>query len=63
MFCPYCKQEFEFRIGDIWINEQGYKTEIMDWGTQDIWLFYEENRNKCAWKIIDFLKEYKKLNV
>ena len=60
MKCPLCKQEVEFCIGDVWVNGSGYRVRILDWGTVDIWLLYEENQNKCAWTIKTFLLKYHK---
>jgi hypothetical protein len=45
---------------DVWINNQGYRVEILDYGREDIWLLYIENQNKVAWKIKDFLEMYSK---
>ena len=60
MNCPICLRELIIFKGDIWINNNGYRVEIIDYGTEDIWLLYLENKNKVAWKIKNFLTEYHK---
>jgi hypothetical protein len=60
MICPVCKKELVIFKNDVWINNQGYRVEILDYGREDIWLLYIENQNKVAWKIKDFLEMYSK---
>ena len=47
------------KIGQIWINQIGYKVEVLDFGSREVWLYYAENKNKTAWDIEKFLSEYK----
>ena len=58
VLCPCCKKEIDFFKDEIWINSNGYKVKILDYGTEDIWLLYIENQNKVAWSIKRFLEEY-----
>jgi hypothetical protein len=60
MDCPVCKKEIDFRAGDTWVNDKGYEVIILDWGENDVWLHYVENKNKCGWEIKKFLETYTK---
>lgn len=48
--CPVCKRELIIFAGDVWINDRGYRVQILDYGTEDIWVLYLENQNKVAWE-------------
>ena len=58
ILCPLCKKELNFFQGEIWVNDQEYKVKILDYGSEDIWLYYIENGNKVAWNIKKFLEQY-----
>ena len=59
MKCPKCNQEYKFKRNDIWINSNGYKVKILDFGSDEVWLLYLENNNKTSWKFEKFFSEYK----
>ncbi len=60
MNCPLCKRDLIIFKNDVWINDKGYKVEILDYGSEDVWVLYLENQNKVSWKIKDFLEMYSK---
>jgi len=61
--CPHCKTEKAYRIGigDIWVNDAGYQVRILDFGDNEVWLFYLENDNRTAWEMTKFLDAYRPL--
>ncbi|RTL04630.1 hypothetical protein EKK58_09985 [Candidatus Dependentiae bacterium] len=48
-------------IGSIWINEFSFKVKILDFSSDEVWLYYLSNDNKCSWDIDKFIKEYRPL--
>ena len=58
--CPKCghAKYTKFVRGDIWINENGYKVKILDFGFDLVWLFYFDNNNRTSWTHQEFVNQY-----
>jgi len=58
--CDHCGREVSFKKGDVWINDNGFKVKILDWGFNSVWVYYITNKNKCSWGFEEFLRNYTK---
>jgi hypothetical protein len=56
--CPICKNDFLFKRSEIWVNCNGYKVELLDFGEHEVWLRYIENGARCSWETKKFLNTY-----
>ena len=50
---------YELNVGDIWINSNKFKVQILDFGLNDVWVLYLSNKNRCGWAQKDFINQYK----
>ena len=59
MICPKCKQEWNgLTRNSFWLNSGGYRVQVLDFGSSDVWVLYLDNSNRVAWRIKDFLEQY-----
>lgn len=49
----------DINVGEIWINDKGYKLKVLDIGVQSLWLEWE-NGNKDGWDLTKFIEYYRR---